>query len=124
MVYNDSDYNILSGENMVIQDMLSNNLNIYGKQKIKLNSIKNKSLINRNSVSFGNNKDSNNEQKPQADLIQKQFKKVYWKGVFAGVLWTLLVIGGDYLCEYLIRKNSPKFETPEKVRLPFKWVFK
>jgi len=85
---------------MFIQSISNSSLNTFNKPKINFSSIN----TNQNVYKSTTLKNDNDKK----EFTKKELKKTYWKGVLSGVLFSLLVIGGDYLCEYLIEKSSPK----------------
>jgi len=79
---------------MIIQSISNSSLNIPNKQKINFCSA---------------NTEQNGVSKPVASKQNKEdykqrVKKTYWKGVIAGILFSVLVIGGDRLIEYFNKK--------------------
>lgn len=92
--------NIISGVNMIIQSISSSNLNAPNRQKINFNSANSMQDSISESVNTNNTKEDD----------KNKLKKTYWKGVLSGIIFSVLVIGGDRLIEYLIKKNSPKLK--------------
>ena len=85
---------------MIIQSIPNLGLSSFNKQKINFTSTNTK----QDSVSEPMSSTKNNEDD------KNKSKKAYWKGVFAGIMFSALVIGGDRLIEYLIKKNAPKLK--------------
>lgn len=85
---------------MIIQSISNPSLSPLSKKKINFCSTTTK----QNDISKSMDSSKNNEDNKQ------KLKKTYWKGVISGILFSVLVIGGDRLCEYLIKKNSPKLK--------------
>ncbi|MDD3014090.1 MAG: hypothetical protein PHC34_10345 [Candidatus Gastranaerophilales bacterium] len=85
---------------MVISSISNSSLNSFNKQKINFRS------TNTNQYGVYKPTDSNNDNEED----KKKLKKTYWIGVLSGILFSVLSIGGDRLCEYLIKKNSPKIK--------------
>ena len=85
---------------MIIQSISSPSLNSLNKQKMNFTSA--------NTIQDSVSESVNSSQNKEDD--KNKLKKAYWKGVIAGILFSILSIGGDRLIEYLIKKNSPKIK--------------
>jgi len=83
---------------MIVKSISNSSLNLLGKQKISFNSAN----INQSGV-YDPTASNNNQEEEKVKL-----KKAYRKGVLSGILFSVVVVGGDLLCEYLIKRNATK----------------
>lgn len=95
---------------MFIQNVFATNLNLSNKQKMKSDLKNNNKYVCVNPTTFKSNDDNINNEKNKTEFSKKQLKKAYWMGVLSGLVFAILSIGGDHLCEYLIKKNSTKLK--------------